>query len=45
MKDIIVVGGGFAGTWAALGAARQIDEHIGDIRITLISTDPCLGSG
>lgn len=39
MKELIVVGGGFAGTWAALAAAKQIDEHAGKIHITLISTD------
>lgn len=26
MKNIIVVGGGFAGLWSALGAARRLDE-------------------
>ncbi|MGI9232947.1 MAG: NAD(P)/FAD-dependent oxidoreductase [Woeseiaceae bacterium] len=37
MKNIIVVGGGFAGLWAALGAARQNEEHSGDIDISLVS--------
>jgi NADH dehydrogenase len=39
MKDIIIVGGGFAGTWAALAAAKQVDEQASDIQITVISTD------
>lgn len=39
MKNIVIVGGGFAGLWAALGAARQIDEHAGDIDVSLISRD------
>ena len=39
MKNIVIVGGGFAGTWASLAAAKQIDEHAGDIQVTLISAD------
>jgi NADH dehydrogenase len=26
MKRIIVLGGGFAGLWSAVGAARRLDE-------------------
>ena len=39
MKNIIIIGGGFAGLWSALGAARQIDEHDGEICVTLISSN------
>jgi len=39
MKNILIVGGGFAGLWAALGAAQQINEHGENIRITVVSKD------
>ncbi|MDH3532782.1 MAG: FAD-dependent oxidoreductase [Gammaproteobacteria bacterium] len=39
MKTIVIVGGGFAGVWAALAAARQIDEHAASIAVLLISSD------
>jgi len=42
MKEIIVVGGGFAGLWSAIGAARRLDTlGIGADRvgITLINRD------
>jgi len=39
MTNIVIVGGGFAGVWAALGAARQIDEHAAAIDVLLISRD------
>ena len=26
MSDVVVIGSGFAGLWAALGAARRLDE-------------------
>ena len=42
-KRILVLGSGFAGLWAALGAARRLDElgaaH-GDVDITVISSQP-----
>jgi NADH dehydrogenase len=41
-QRILVLGGGFAGLWAAVGAARRLDElHIGpdDVEITLINRD------
>lgn len=42
MKQIVIIGGGFAGTWAALTAAREIDGHEQDIRITLVARDEYL---
>lgn len=42
MHNIVIVGGGFAGLWAALSAARQIDANGGDVRVTLISKDSFL---
>lgn len=43
-KRIVIVGGGFAGVWAAMGAARKLDEQSsrGDVRITLVSPDDAL---
>jgi NADH:ubiquinone reductase (H+-translocating) len=44
MAEVIVVGSGFAGLWAALGAARRLDEldvSAERVRITVISTQPC----
>lgn len=42
MKEIVVVGGGFAGLWAALTAAAENDRHDGDIKVTLVSRDAYL---
>jgi len=42
MKNIIIVGGGFAGIWAALGAARQAAEHEANVKIKVVSKDPYL---
>jgi len=42
MKNIVIIGGGFAGLWAALGAARQVIENEANIQITLISKDKFL---
>ena len=42
MRDIVIIGGGFAGMWAALTAAREIDGQADDIRVTLISRDEYL---
>lgn len=42
MKNIVIIGGGFAGLWAALGAARQVIENEADIQITVISKDAFL---
>lgn len=43
MSEVVVLGSGFAGLWAALGAARRLDElgdaH-GDVTITVISSQP-----
>ncbi|NRG16381.1 FAD-dependent oxidoreductase [Rhizobiales bacterium] len=43
MSDIIILGGGFAGVWAAMSAAAERKAATGrDISITLVSKDPCL---
>jgi NADH dehydrogenase len=43
MSKVLVLGSGFAGLWAALGAARRLDElgaaH-GDVNITVLSSQP-----
>lgn len=45
MKKLIVVGGGFAGFWAAVSAVRQARalERSRDLRVTLISREENLG--
>ena len=43
MTEVVVLGSGFAGLWAALGAARRLDElHAadGDVWITVLSSQP-----
>jgi NADH:ubiquinone reductase (H+-translocating) len=43
MSEVAVLGSGFAGLWAALGAARRLDElgaAQGDVNITVISAQP-----
>ncbi|MHA1109042.1 MAG: NAD(P)/FAD-dependent oxidoreductase, partial [Alphaproteobacteria bacterium] len=43
IKNIIVIGGGFAGLWAALGAARRLDELDATpdrVAITMVNRDP-----
>jgi NADH dehydrogenase len=45
-KRILVLGGGFAGLWAAVGAARKLDElHIGPdaAEVTRVNADPFHG--
>lgn len=42
MKEILVIGGGFAGFMAALNAADEAEKHGGDIHITLVSKDEYL---
>ncbi len=37
MKQLLIIGGGFAGLKAALSAAYEIKENDGDVEITLIS--------
>ncbi|MFB4392091.1 MULTISPECIES: NAD(P)/FAD-dependent oxidoreductase [unclassified Pseudomonas] len=38
MKDILIIGAGFAGLWSALGAARQLDKHgRDDVQITVLA--------
>lgn len=42
---VVVVGGGFAGVWSALSAARHLDELGIDserVRVSLVSADPWL---
>lgn len=43
MTGVVVVGSGFAGLWAALGAARRLDElavPIGTVDVTVLSAKP-----
>lgn len=43
MTAVIVIGSGFAGLWAALGAARRLDElavPAGMVEITVLSAKP-----
>ncbi len=43
MTSVVVIGAGFAGLWAALGAARRLDElavTAGTVNITVLSTKP-----
>lgn len=41
MRNIVVLGGGFAGLWSAVGAMRAIDEYgLSDVGVTLINRDP-----
>jgi NADH:ubiquinone reductase (H+-translocating) len=42
MKKIVVVGGGFAGLAAALNAVDEIEQHGGDIGVTMVSPSPYL---
>ena len=41
VKHIVVIGGGFAGLWAAMGAAKRLEEASdnADIAITLVNRD------
>jgi NADH dehydrogenase len=42
MRNIIVIGAGFAGLWSALGAARRLDElgiSSDDVTITMVNRD------
>ena len=43
-QKILIVGGGFAGLWSALGAARVLDTNgkSADVEITLVSPEPLL---
>jgi NADH dehydrogenase len=43
MTEVVVIGSGFAGVWAALGAARRLDElavPAGQVTITVLSLLP-----
>ena len=41
VKHIVIIGGGFAGLWAAMGAAKRLEEASdnADIAITLVNRD------
>lgn len=39
MQDIIILGGGFAGLWAALSARRASEDNKHNLSITLVSND------
>ena len=40
MKRIVIVGGGFAGLWSAVAAARRLDELGQSAQITLVNATP-----
>jgi NADH dehydrogenase len=43
VSEVVVLGSGFAGLWAALGAARRLDElgvANGEVQVTVISSQP-----
>jgi NADH dehydrogenase len=45
MRNIVIVGGGFAGVWAALGAPREAASRTRSgqqLNITLVSPEPWL---
>lgn len=42
MHHLVIVGGGFAGLWAALGAAREVIENAEDIAVTVVTKDSFL---
>lgn len=42
MQKLLVIGGGFAGMWAALVAAREAIHHGRELEIKLVSKDPYL---
>ena len=45
MKEIVIIGGGFAGLWAAFSAMRlaKLEGLEQEVAITLISKDPYHG--
>lgn len=42
MREIVIVGGGFAGLWASLAAVRELELAGAAARVSLVSTDPFL---
>ena len=42
MKKLVIVGGGFAGLWAALVAAREAAVAGAALEITLLTREPFL---
>ncbi|HIF43809.1 MAG TPA: NAD(P)/FAD-dependent oxidoreductase, partial [Dehalococcoidia bacterium] len=40
MRNIVVIGAGFAGLWSSISAARSLDDlHEDDVRITVVNRD------
>ena len=42
MKRLVIVGGGFAGVWAAMAAARVSDGVGREVEVSMISREPYL---
>jgi len=40
MKRILIIGGGFAGLWSALGAARKLDEQNKSAEVEVVLVNP-----
>jgi NADH dehydrogenase len=40
MKRIVVIGGGFAGLWSAIGAARKLDEQGASNQVEVVMINP-----
>src|ERR1700761_9460284 len=40
MARIVILGAGFAGLWAAIGAARKLDEFNGTAEILVVDRNP-----
>ncbi|MGE6376104.1 NAD(P)/FAD-dependent oxidoreductase [Peribacillus muralis] len=46
MKRIVIIGGGFAGVWSAISAARQLHElqmENNEVEVVLVNRDPYFG--
>jgi NADH dehydrogenase len=41
-RHLVIGGGGFAGLWAAIGAAAALQRHAGTDKVTMLTQDPCL---
>jgi len=40
LRDIVVIGAGFAGLWSSISAAGSLDDlREGDVRITVVNRD------
>ena len=42
MPDVLIIGGGFAGVWSAMAAARLHHEHAADLSVCLVTPDDYL---